>query len=195
MLGEIELAHIGSWPKWMKNLILLGAAILTLVGGGYFGLNDVWMEWEEMKTKKEKLKKTLLYTQNQIANLDAYQAQVKEVKAALQLLPQVLPSASQEAELLERISALAVSSGLRFRSIKPLPEECKGTYMEQPIELILTGNYHGLGEFIGNIASLPRIVTLHDFSLKKVREKNKKAFLPETLELFVTAKIYWLVES
>jgi type IV pilus assembly protein PilO len=49
----------------------------------------------------------------------------------------------------------------------------------------LTGTYHEFGEFVSGIAALPRIVTLHDISIKSERGA---AFDQLTLDL--TARTY-----
>ena len=38
-------------------------------------------------------------------------------------------------------------------------------YIEQPIQVEVQGNYHDFGTFVSGVASLPRIVTLHDFEI------------------------------
>mgnify|MGYP001241320782 FL=1 len=41
----------------------------------------------------------------------------------------------------------------------------KEFYTELPIEMEVSGGYHNFGEFVSKVADLPRIVTLHDFSM------------------------------
>jgi type IV pilus assembly protein PilO len=47
--------------------------------------------------------------------------------------------------------------------------------------LIVTGNYHEFGEFVSQVAALPRIVTLHDMKIEQ--DKNE-------LKLELQAKTY-----
>ena len=48
---------------------------------------------------------------------------------------------------------------------KPGGERPKEFYAEVPITLNLTGSYHDIGAFTGDLAKLPRIVTLNDINL------------------------------
>ena len=61
----------------------------------------------------------------------------------------------------------------------------KDFYAELPIKLRYKGSYHELGNFVSGIAALPRIVTLHDISIRPVNSSN-----PDELMLDVTAKTY-----
>ena len=53
-----------------------------------------------------------------------------------------------------------------------------------PIAITATGSYHDLGAFISGLAGLPRIVTLHDFSI------NARSSDTTALNLSIVAKTY-----
>jgi type IV pilus assembly protein PilO len=38
-------------------------------------------------------------------------------------------------------------------------------YAENPIRMRIQGSYHEFGQFASGVSALPRIVTLHDFSI------------------------------
>jgi len=49
-----------------------------------------------------------------------------------------------------------------------LPEEqVQEFYIEIPINLNAVGDYHDFGTFVSGVASLDRIVTLHDFAITR----------------------------
>ena len=53
------------------------------------------------------------------------------------------------------------------KSCSSRPREIqKDFYAELPIKLRYTGSYHELGNFVSGIAALPRIVTLHDITIR-----------------------------
>jgi type IV pilus assembly protein PilO len=70
--------------------------------------------------------------------------------------------------LLEDITRTGLGSGLEFEEIKLLPEVAQPFYIELPIQITVTGDYHDLATFVSGVAGLPRIVTLHDFDLTPV---------------------------
>jgi type IV pilus assembly protein PilO len=61
----------------------------------------------------------------------------------------------------------------------------KDFYAELPIKIKLTGSYHQMGEFVSGIAALPRIVTLHEMTIKT---DNKDAY--DQLSFELTAKTF-----
>jgi type IV pilus assembly protein PilO len=96
-----------------------------------------------------------------------------------------LPGKTEVPSLLVDISQTGLGAGLEEQTFTPLGEIQKDFYAELPIRLRYTGSYHELGNFVSGIAALPRIVTLHDISIKPVTGSNT-----DELTLDVTAKTY-----
>jgi type IV pilus assembly protein PilO len=65
---------------------------------------------------------------------------------------------------------------------KPGGEAPRDFYAEVPISLVLVGSYHDIGAFAGDIAKLPRIVTLNDINLSSGAK--------EVMTLRTTAKTF-----
>jgi type IV pilus assembly protein PilO len=87
--------------------------------------------------------------------------------------------------LLEDITRTGLGSGLEFEEIKLLPEAAQQFYIELPIQITVVGAYHDLATFVSGVASLPRIVTLHDFEIKPLDAAN-----PSRLRMSILAKTY-----
>ena len=81
------------------------------------------------------------------------------------------------------ISQTGLASGIEFDLFKPAKEKFIEFYAELPISIKMRGSYHEFGDFISGVAALPRIVTLHNISIK--REKGS-----DELSMDVTAKTY-----
>jgi type IV pilus assembly protein PilO len=96
-----------------------------------------------------------------------------------------LPGKTEVPSLLVDISQTGLGAGLEEQLFQPTGEIQKDFYAELPIKLRYTGGYHELGNFVSGIAALPRIVTLHDISIKRSTEDS-----PDELTLDVTAKTY-----
>jgi type IV pilus assembly protein PilO len=64
----------------------------------------------------------------------------------------------------------------------------KDFYAEKPIKIRLKGTYHEFGQFVSDIAALPRIVTLHDIAIKQALSGADSG--NGKLILNVTAKTY-----
>jgi len=96
-----------------------------------------------------------------------------------------LPGKTEVPSLLTDIAQTALGAGLDEQLFQPSGEIQKDFYAELPIKLRYTGSYHELGGFVSGIAALPRIVTLHDISIKKADKASA-----DELTFDVTAKTY-----
>ena len=79
-----------------------------------------------------------------------------------------LPTSNETPGLLDDITYAGTSSGLTFKLLNWQKEVPKEFYTELPIRIEVAGTYHEFGEFVSKMADLPRIVTVHNFSVEKV---------------------------
>jgi type IV pilus assembly protein PilO len=164
-LNNLDFNNVGSWPAAVKFIagVLLLVAVLAL--GYNFHLKDLQAELERKQGEETTLKSQFSSKAFQAANLEAYKEQMQEMEQSFGALLKQLPSDTEVPGLLEDITRTGLGSGLEFEEIKLLPEAAKQFYIELPIQVKVTGSYHDLATFVSGVASLPRIVTLHDFEL------------------------------
>lgn len=164
-LNDLDLNNVGSWPAPVK--FIAGVLLLILVLGlGYnFHLKDLQSQLERQRGEEATLKEQFSAKAFQAANLDAYKEQMQEMEVSFGALLRQLPSDTEVPGLLEDITRTGLGSGLEFEEIKLLPEVAQQFYIELPIEIKVVGTYHDLATFVSGVASLPRIVTLHDFEM------------------------------
>ena len=184
-LNELDLSNIGSWPLPIKVVI-----ILILCGGIGFGYYKMHTEDQLAKLEKEqkaevKLRKTFETKQAKAVNLDRYKAQLEEMKESFGTMLRQLPNKTEVADLLVDVSQTGLATGLEFELFDPAGETRKEFYAELPIKIRVKGSYHQFGAFISGLASLPRIVTIHDISIKPKGKGSGGALVMEA-----TAKTY-----
>lgn len=63
-------------------------------------------------------------------------------------------------------------------------------FIEQPISIEATGDYHAFGAFVTEVAALPRIVTLHDFVVEAGKADSLKASDIPVVNYSIKAKTY-----
>ena len=97
-----------------------------------------------------------------------------------------LPNKTEVADLLVDVSQTGLAAGLEFNLFQPSGETPLEFYAELPIRIEVEGTYHEFGEFISGLASLPRIVTIHNI---QIRPKNKDG-KSRLLVLSAVAKTY-----
>jgi type IV pilus assembly protein PilO len=105
------------------------------------------------------------------------------MKTTFSSMLQQLPRKSEVADLLIDISRTGLVNGLEFQLFQPEDERPIDFYAELPIKMAVTGTYHQFGEFVSAIAALPRIVTLHDFTLTPRKDSD-------VMSMSITAKTY-----
>ncbi|MGN0925297.1 type 4a pilus biogenesis protein PilO [Ectopseudomonas mendocina] len=184
-LNELDLNNVGSWPAAVKFIAGLLLLIIVLVLGYNFHLRDLQNMLEQRQREEEALKEQFTSKAFQAANLEAYKEQMKEMEVSFGALLRQLPSDTEVPGLLEDITRTGLGSGLEFEEIKLLPEVAQQFYIELPIQIKVTGGYHDLATFVSGVASLPRIVTLHDFQLAPADGDS-----PSRLDMQVMAKTY-----
>lgn len=191
-ISELEIREIGLWPIEYRMCVIIIVCCVALAVSYLLILKDNLDKLSSFASQKQKLLATFAENFQQSANLDAYKQQMIDIQKMLQALLKKLPSKGEIPILLEDISQQALAAGLTFELIKPEDPIDKGFYVEQPIKMILVGKYHGFGKFAAGIAKLPRIVTLHDFSVaKKSMQDHQDGTSMLSLEVY--AKTYWYV--
>lgn len=183
--SELDLNNIGSWPVAFKAIIAT-LLMAVLLGLGYnFYIVDMENQLDAKVAEEETLKQQFSSKAFKAANLEAYIAQMKEMETSFGAMLRQLPSDTEVPGLLEDITRTGLGSGLEFEEIKLLPEVTQQFYIELPIQITVTGNYHDLATFVSGVASLPRIVTLHDFDVKPATEGDTSQ-----LRMSILAKTY-----
>ena len=76
--------------------------------------------------------------------------------------------------LLSDINQAGLGRGLQFELFKPGADVVKEFYAEMPIDVRLTGVYHDLGEFVADVARMPRIVTLNNIAIQAEKDGRLK---------------------
>lgn len=183
-LKALDVNDIGRWPAAFRHGLIVIIFLLVAIGGTYqFVYKDQILVLEQAQQEEVTLMAGFKQKQTKAANLEAYKAQLAEIESSFGTMLRQLPGKTEVPSLLVDISQTGLAAGLEEELFQPVGEMRKEFYAELPIRIRLVGNYHDLGKFVSDIAGLPRIVTLHDAEITKVKDS-------EDLVLNVTAKTY-----
>ncbi|AVR99401.1 type 4a pilus biogenesis protein PilO [Pseudoduganella armeniaca] len=162
--------HPGQWP--LAPRVLCGAGVaLAVVVLGHFGYWSGQFEEQDAGAAQEQTLRTEYRMKTaQAVNLPALVAQKAQVDQYVVRLEKQLPSKAEMAALLSDINQAGIGRGLQFELFKPGQVVVKDYYAELPIDIKVSGNYHDIGAFAGDMANLPRIVTLNNMSLTTGRD-------------------------
>lgn len=173
----------GAWPLIPRIVILAGIFIVILLLAAWFGWQGQYEELDAKQQEEVRLKDDWLNKKKQAVNLDEYRNQLAEIERSFGALLRQLPNASEMESLLVDINQAGLGRGLQFELFKPGKEVVRDFYAELPITVKITGAYHDFGAFAGDVAKLPRIVTLNDVDVTQARAG-------QTLTLTTTAKTF-----
>lgn len=188
-LADLDLESLGNWPVALKAILLVSLYALILLAGFYLHVELLQETLTSEKRQEQKLREEFEQKAFEAANLETYKAQLVEMELRFGELVAQLPSEAEVPSLLEDITGKGELHGLRIKRIDLLEEQAEAFFVELPMAIEAVGSYTDLGAFISGMASLPRIVTLHDF---KVTVDTKTSPL---LDMSILAKTYRYRES
>ena len=185
-LRSLDTNDPGRWPLAIRaGAVALVFAVVVAIGIWLFVIKAEMPRLEAAQLEESTLRGQFEDRQRKAANFDSFRAQLAEIERDFGAMLRQLPGKTEVPSLLVDISQTGLGAGLEEQTFTPTGEIQKDFYAELPIKLRYTGSYHELGNFVSGIAALPRIVTLHDISIRPVNGNN-----PDELTLDVTAKTY-----
>jgi type IV pilus assembly protein PilO len=178
----LTLENVGVWPI-APRITLWIFIIAACAAIGWFAVWKSQVEQlEGLRQEESNLKTQYQQKLQQAINLDELRRQKEQVSQYVLTLEKQLPSKAEMDALLSDINQAGVGRGLQFELFRPGQVNVKDYYAELPIAVKISGRYHDLGAFTGDIANLPRIVTLNNLAL--VTGKDGALTLDATAKTF-----------
>jgi type IV pilus assembly protein PilO len=177
----------GQWPVLPKAAAFVGAAAAMLLAGWFLVLSAQANELQSERDKEPTLKQDYQAKLAQAVNLAELKKQRIQVQEYVTQLEKQLPGKAEMDALLSDINQSGLGRGLEFDLFKPGQVVVKDYYAELPISIKVSGRYHDVGAFAGDIANLSRIVTLHNL---QVSAANNVKDAGGALVMEATARTY-----
>lgn len=187
-INDVDWNNIGSSPLPARILLILLACAAVVATGYYLFISKQWEDLGKLEKKETEVRQQFELQHKKAVHLDEYIVQLEEMKRSFGTMLKQLPSETEISSLIVDVSQTALTSGLEIESFRPMEESVQGFYAEQAFELRVLGDYHDLGAFVSGIAGLPRIVTLHNITIK--RENQSRTMVMEAV-----AKTYRYVDE
>jgi len=155
----------GQWPMLPKILTWTAVAVAMVVVGWFLLLTTAHDELEAERAKEPTLKADYRNKLGQAVNLAELRKQKLQVEEYVTQLEKQLPGKAEMDALLSDINQAGLGRGLQFELFRPGQVVVKDYYAELPISIKVSGRYHDIGSFAGDVANLSRIVTLHNMAI------------------------------
>jgi type IV pilus assembly protein PilO len=184
-ISSLDWERVGVWPLIGRCFIWILVATIILAGTFFLVVKDKNATLDIAVRNEATLKKDFETKAFEAANLEKYRKQIAEMEDSFEALKKQLPDDTEVPDLLDDIDEKGTQSRLVIGSVKLQAEKPAEFYIELPINIKVSGGFHEFGAFVSGIAGMPRIVTLHDFSIK--RETGSSG---SHLDMDVIAKTY-----
>ncbi len=153
---------------------------------------EIKLAHKEVEQKRERLAKL----QEVSARIDDIGLAIEQGRQAVELIEAKLPSQQDVEVILEDVWKLARQARLTVKSVKSRKPVPASLYMEQPLEVVMEGEFSGFFEFLQELEKLPRITRIHQLRLKRYTTLTRRRDGPETgMQAAFTLSIYFQPRS
>lgn len=138
------------------------------------------------RAKKEIEQKELMLRKLEVAT-----AQTEDLERAneamaeqIRLIESRLPTTKEVDVILEQVSTLAKESKLAIPKVKAQPPLRSAQYMEQPLDMTVTGDFDDFYVFLQKVEKLSRITRILDLKLERSKDEDGIIEAEFTLSIF-----------
>ena len=162
---DLDPNQPGQWPLAPRVAVMVGLLVAVVAAFWWFDWQEQLETLEQREKEELSLRDSWTGKKRQAVNLDEHKRQLAEIDQQIGALLKQLPNRAEMDSLLSDINQAGLGRGLQFELFKPGADVVKEFYAEMPIDIRVTGTYHEIGEFAGDVARMPRIVTLNNIVL------------------------------
>lgn len=184
---NLDSKNPSSWPLAPQFGVFVFIAAVCVTALWFLWLSDTQQELTAEQEKELKLREDYKTKLAKAVNLEALKKQREQVQQYVTQLEKQLPSKAEMDALLSDINQAGIGRSLQFELFRPGQVVVKDYYAELPISLRVTGRYHDIGAFAGDVANLSRIVTLNNMSIVPAKDG--------TLAMDATAKTFRYLDA
>ena len=159
---------------------IMALLVLVALSGGYFFWTKVQVpqsaEIAAANQEADSLEKIVEAAKRDLASGSTadLQRRVESYQGSLELMRRLVPEKNEVPTLIDDISTKAKVRGVTLGKIQPLTPEPGSPFDTYRYRLEVYGHYDQLGEYLADIASLPRIVVPQDVTLSAASPAAQK---------------------
>jgi type IV pilus assembly protein PilO len=161
-----QLTNIQRVAIWAGVLILAIAAFI------YFAYLPKLERIDNLHAHLKKVQHELEIAKDNARQLNTFREKMLEKEKQFKIVMRALPESEEIPTLLTGISKAGKDSGLNFVLFQPKHEDKKDFYAEIPVNMKVTGDYHGIAVFFESVADLNRIVNIRNIDITPEKESS-----------------------
>jgi type IV pilus assembly protein PilO len=159
---------------------IMALLILVALAGGYFFWTKVHQpqsaQIEAETQQADSLEKIVEAAKRDLASgsIEDLRRRVEEYNGSLELMRRLVPERNEVPTLIDDISTKAKTRGITLGKIQPLTPDLGTPFDTYRYRLEVYGHYDQIGEYLADVASLPRIVVPEDVILSTASQAAQK---------------------
>lgn len=190
IFNEKILDFIENESKSMQWAVRV-ALMLIIFGIGFSLFIKPCIEERNRRTTQEiSQRQAFESAQLDASTLEANRRQISQLKAQYRHFLKQIPLKSDMPSVVDSLATASTASGLIVDAFVPGVEIQHDFYIECPVQILLTGQYHQLVSFLSQLVNMERILTLHDVVIEASSIENLTHSSTEPLVMKVGAIIY-----
>ena len=166
-------------PTDQRGQILALLILVALAGGYFFWSKKHNPDVEKIRVanqESDSLEKIVAAAKADLASgsIEDLRRRVEEYQGSLELMRRLVPERNEVPTLIDDISTKAKVRGVTLGKIQPMAPEPGQPFDTYRYRLEVYGHYDQIGEYLADIASLPRIVVPQDVTLTAASPQAQK---------------------
>lgn len=157
-------------PSDQRGQVLALLIIVALTGGYFFWSKKHSPDVEQIRAANQEadtLERQVAAARRDLesGSIEDLRRRVEEYQGSLELMRRLVPERNEVPSLIDDISTKAKVRGVSLGRIQPFPPEPGAPFDTYRYKLEVYGHYDQIGEYLADIASLPRIVVPQELAL------------------------------
>ncbi len=162
--------------KERQQALILVIVVAGVVLAGYmfmFRPGEVERE-DALRTEMDSLTRLVAAAKQDLAQgtIEGLRQRIADYEASVGLMRQLVPAETEVPTLLDDIASRALLRGVLIKSYEPQTPEPGPVYHTYRYRFSVLGHYDEIGEFLADVASLPRIIVPYDVLLAPAQPQD-----------------------
>src|SRR5947207_8447238 len=179
-------------PTDQRSQIMALLVIAAIAGGYFFWTKKHTPDIEKISTdnqRSDSLEMRIAQAKQDLASgsIEDLRRRVEEYNGSLELMRRLVPERNEVPTLIDDISTKAKTRGITLGKIQPLTPDLGTPFDTYRYRLEVYGHFDQIGEYLADVASLPRIVVPEEVTLSIASQAAQKQ-LGDTLGSLLLAE-------
>lgn len=164
-MKKMTLNNIYDWPLTMRLLVLTAFAAVVFYLCYSWDISSISSKLMNAKQKEVDLQQQLQFSIEKQNDLKNEISQSDKINSTLLQWQNKLVTYNELPQLINDILKIGSTNGVEFPLFSPLQQVKVDIYYKIPIKVVAVGNYHQLANFFSQVANMPLIVAINNFSI------------------------------